>query len=75
MRSLALAFSIVVAPATAQHLSAGVKGGVALTDAFSDQTNFVRNGSIRLFSESKDYIVGPKNVRSHSDGTLIASFL
>jgi hypothetical protein len=59
MRSLALAFSIVVAPAIAQHVSGGVKGGVALTDAFSDQTSFGPNDSIRLFSESKDYIVGP----------------
>jgi len=59
MRSLALAFSIVVAPAIAQHVSAGIKGGVALTDAYSYQTPFFNNSSSHFFSESKDYIVGP----------------
>jgi len=56
---LALVFSIAVVPAIAQRVSAGVKGGVALTDAFSDQTSFFPNSSSHFLSESKDYIVGP----------------
>lgn len=43
--------------------SFGVKGGVALTDAFEDNTfsypNRVATISIRDYSPSKDYLVGP----------------
>jgi len=45
-----------------QHLvSFGVKGGIGLTDAFSDttNTNSTANSAVRFFSDSKDYVVGP----------------
>lgn len=40
-------------------LSIGVKGGVSITDAFSDTTQSGAGISQRTFSDSNDYIVGP----------------
>jgi hypothetical protein len=39
--------------------SLGVKGGVAITDAFSDTTQSGAGITQRTFSDSNDYIVGP----------------
>lgn len=45
-----------------QHLlSVGVKGGVALSDAYNSSTitDRANNSVVRLFSNEKDYLVGP----------------
>jgi hypothetical protein len=39
--------------------SLGVKGGVALTDAFPDHTDTSGGSAQSTYSDSKDYIVGP----------------
>ena len=39
--------------------SIGVKGGVSLTDAFSDQTGTSFGATQRTYSDARDYIVGP----------------
>lgn len=52
--------SIAAVSAFAQFpLSVGVKGGIGLTDAFSNTTVPQLNGSTNFFSGSKDYVVGP----------------
>ncbi|HEY4086716.1 MAG TPA: outer membrane beta-barrel protein [Bryobacteraceae bacterium] len=40
-------------------ISLGVKGGAALTDAFSDSTLPFSNGTSRTYSPKHDYVVGP----------------
>lgn len=40
-------------------LSLGVKGGAALTDAFSDRTTGGNGITTHTFSQKKDYVVGP----------------
>ena len=40
-------------------LSIGIKGGSALTDAFSDRSATVGATTFRTYSPQKDYIVGP----------------
>lgn len=50
-------------PANAQRVSIGVVGGVALTDAFPEQT-YAENGSfftgVRTYSPFKDYVIGAR---------------
>lgn len=46
-------------PASAQHLSVGVIGGIPLTDSFSDFTTHGIDTITHTFSNSKEYIVGP----------------
>src|SRR5690348_3796874 len=43
----------------AQHLSVGIKGGVPLTDAFSDQTAHGVDTLVHTFSDSKNFVIGP----------------
>ncbi|HEX6897315.1 MAG TPA: hypothetical protein VF146_18675 [Bryobacteraceae bacterium] len=43
----------------AQHLSVGIKGGVPLTDAFSDHTAHGVDTLVRTFSDSKNFVIGP----------------
>lgn len=42
-----------------QRISFGVKSGVPLTDAFSDQTTQGVDTMVHSFSESKNYVIGP----------------
>ncbi|HUJ48963.1 MAG TPA: hypothetical protein VLW25_02165 [Bryobacteraceae bacterium] len=42
-----------------QHITIGVKSGVPLTDAFSDQTTHGVDTIVHSFSESKDFVIGP----------------
>ncbi|HLG97523.1 MAG TPA: hypothetical protein VKX49_14515 [Bryobacteraceae bacterium] len=46
------------AAANAQHLSIGIKSGVPLTDAFSDQTAHGVDTIVRTFSSSKNFVIG-----------------
>lgn len=55
-------FAVLLAPlsAFAQFpISLGVKGGTALTDAFSDRTVLGVDTDSHTYSQKKDYIVGP----------------
>ena len=42
-----------------QHISFGVKSGVPLTDAFSDQTTHSIDTITHSFSDSKNFVIGP----------------
>jgi hypothetical protein len=42
-----------------QHITIGVKSGIPLTDAFSDQTTHGVDTILHSFSESKDFVIGP----------------
>jgi len=42
-----------------QHITIGVKSGIPLTDAFSDQTTNGVDTIVHSFSESKDFVIGP----------------
>lgn len=42
----------------ASPLSIGLKGGVALTDAYNDDSFTLTNGTYRSYSDSKDFIIG-----------------
>ncbi len=47
-------------PIFGEHLfSVGIKGGVPLTDAFSDSTTHGVDVITRAFSDSKKYVIGP----------------
>ncbi|HEV2444695.1 MAG TPA: hypothetical protein VGS58_02180, partial [Candidatus Sulfopaludibacter sp.] len=42
-----------------QHITIGVKSGIPLTDAFSDQTTHGVDTIAHSFSASKDFVIGP----------------
>ena len=59
MRSLLLLFTIS-GLSFAQHLlSVGIKGGVPLSDILSDKTFTSVDVVTRVFSDSKNYVIGP----------------
>jgi len=43
----------------AQHITIGVKSGIPLTDAFSDNSVMGVDTFVHSFSQSKDYVIGP----------------
>ncbi len=59
LASIVICAPVISAPVFAQSLSVGVVGGTSLTDAFSDKTITGVDTSTHLFSDSKDFIVGP----------------
>ncbi len=60
MRRLVLLFCTCASAFAAEHiLSFGVKGGAPLTDVLSDKTFPSVDVVTRVFSESKNYVVGP----------------
>jgi hypothetical protein len=62
MRSLVILLSSLAVFSSAcfgQRLSFGVKGGLPVTDAFSDHTSLGVDVITHSFSSSKNYVVGP----------------
>ena len=59
MTKIAILFVIAAASAGAQTFSFGLKGGVPLTNGFSDFSSTGVDTITRTFSTSKQYIIGP----------------
>jgi len=57
--SLSLLTLLVPAACGQSLFSFGIKGGVPLTDAFSDSTTSAVDAVQHSFSNSKDYVIGP----------------
>lgn len=51
-------FAVCSVANAASPLSIGIKGGVALTDAYSDDTYTLTNVTYRNYSDTKDFIIG-----------------
>ncbi|HEX4594948.1 MAG TPA: outer membrane beta-barrel protein [Bryobacteraceae bacterium] len=58
-RLILLACTLTTAFAAERIFSFGIKGGVPLTDAFSDHTITGIDTVTRTFSDSKNYVIGP----------------
>jgi hypothetical protein len=58
-RLVLLAFFATNMFAAEHFLSVGIKGGVPLTDAFSDHTAMGVDTLTHTFSDSKEYVIGP----------------
>lgn len=58
-RLILLACSLTTAFAAEHLFSFGIKGGVPLTDAFSDSTTLGVDVFTHTFSNSKNYVIGP----------------
>jgi len=58
-RLILLACSLTTAFAAEHILSVGIKGGVPLTDAFTDHTANGIDTIAHTFSDSKEYVIGP----------------
>ena len=50
---------VLASIASAQRIAFGVKGGVALTDAYNNAIDAAASGTLQTFSDTKDYAVGP----------------